>query len=732
MFRSRLRQLLPGCLLLAIVPAMAGLAHAADPPYVKLTFYSGNDGTGKELVKIGSDDTGPLFDAPAGLRSVRLTRVTRGEVFRLFVNPDRKKRIDPLHPANEPGADAWVSLTALRDVTDELVGSFETTYSDDAVRVEYNGPGPVDGRVTKIELGGKIADPNALQFVLAGDLHVDFQKVSGGPDICENCQANRSLVKALNGLSQFQDPAGKSLGTVDFALLAGDILDMPSFDQRDKFEQIYKSLSIPYHLTSGNHDVPRSHFYDDYLDASIKAQHGGLYFYSFNLNGVHFVQQHTNCPDQCVKGHNWDELQQSLDFLRSDLAHVGAGVPIVIFQHYGFDSDSVGWWPVKYQQQFFEILKGRNFVGLLSGHSHVLGSRAIPGYPLYYNFTAGTCDTRPGRGGSNQFWLFDRTQDQLRGRVVEWDYQTGALSWPTPGTEVTRPLSSRRFWSVSRTAGDETNDPPAFVEVQGTRYRVWSSSKDNKIFYSTLDKATGIWSTRHQVAPDSAHARSWEVPAVAFYENRLNVLWHKLNTDRMYISALDGTTWTPPVEVRGPHRPIYIGKDKSPAMVVSGNTLYVVYNGYGDARLWYTTAINAFQFADDQAITDSYTDNHPALTLFGGKPYVAWAKHLGDRAIYIQSFANNAWSQPTAILDSGATSDRAPGLAAFDGKLYLAWSDTKMIYYSWQENGVWQPKAQVPIPRVVSHRGTTLGVLGDHLYLGWNRDYQAYFASLSK
>lgn len=248
-----------------------------------LDFFSGRYGYGSVIGSI-PETPARVEVAPAGLRSVRLLRIKKGVVFELYVSPTLTKRVDPLLRDTLPGGGAWTRITTLRDVPDYVVGSLDVTYADRFVRVEYNGPDRVDGRVTRIRLYGQTSEPSAVRFAHLSDLHVNVP--ADTPSICSNCPGNRLLIAALNRLDTFLDPAGRRDVPVSFALITGDIANHPWPLQADTFAAMYSALNLPYHHVSGNHDVHASINYRDETAALNERRHGGLYLYTFNYGGV--------------------------------------------------------------------------------------------------------------------------------------------------------------------------------------------------------------------------------------------------------------------------------------------------------------------------------------------------------------------------------------------------------------------------------------------------------------
>jgi cytolysin (calcineurin-like family phosphatase) len=154
------------------------------------------------------------------------------------------------------------------------------------------------------------------------------------------------------------------------------------------------AVRFPVYIGLGNHDLeiePRDRrlprdLYRDRMWNYVDRRHNGKnapvsvddfdpdsHSYSWNWNGVHLVQLHRFAGDT---RHN---LPSSLPWLRRNLKrHASDGRPVVLFQHYGFESEiSVGsnrrsrskWTPSE-MNQFADSIRGYNVLGLFHGHEH--------------------------------------------------------------------------------------------------------------------------------------------------------------------------------------------------------------------------------------------------------------------------------------------------------------------------------------------------------------------------
>jgi cytolysin (calcineurin-like family phosphatase) len=170
-------------------------------------------------------------------------------------------------------------------------------------------------------------------------------------------------------------------------------------DQWRMFTQRYEhgdvdAVRYPVYVGLGNHDLentPRDRklprdLYRDRMWDYVAQRHSGpnapvpaddfdpeSNSYSWNWNGVHLVQLHR------FGGDTRHDLPSNLPWLKRNLEqHASDGRPVVLFQHYGFESsNSIGSnrrsrskWTRKHMSQFAEVINEYNVVGLFHGHDH--------------------------------------------------------------------------------------------------------------------------------------------------------------------------------------------------------------------------------------------------------------------------------------------------------------------------------------------------------------------------
>ncbi|NND45935.1 MAG: metallophosphoesterase [Xanthomonadales bacterium] len=154
------------------------------------------------------------------------------------------------------------------------------------------------------------------------------------------------------------------------------------------------AVRFPVYVGLGNHDLeiePRDRrlprdLYRDRMWNYVAQRHAGSdapvpvesfdpdsHSYSWNWGGVHLVQLHR------FAGDTRHDLPSSLPWLQRDLErHASDGRPVVLFQHYGFESgNSIGrndrsrskWTPTE-MDRFAEAIRDYNVIGLFHGHDH--------------------------------------------------------------------------------------------------------------------------------------------------------------------------------------------------------------------------------------------------------------------------------------------------------------------------------------------------------------------------
>lgn len=167
------------------------------------------------------------------------------------------------------------------------------------------------------------AASRTFTFVHASDSHI-------APENVERYRRFRQMTDSL-------DPA--------FALIGGDLV-RDAMSQTESKAQSYfdlftaesKAFRTPLWMVPGNHDhygIIRSRSHADsanpLYNRGMYRQYLGPDYYSFTYGGVHFIGLNTISPDDSAYYGDVDSVQMA--WLKRDLAHVPAAMPIVTFNH---------------------------------------------------------------------------------------------------------------------------------------------------------------------------------------------------------------------------------------------------------------------------------------------------------------------------------------------------------------------------------------------------------------
>ncbi|MDX8482599.1 metallophosphoesterase [Mesorhizobium sp. VK24D] len=268
-----------------------------------------------------------------------------------------------------------------------------------------------------------IADIHACRMVHGLSLHCE-QEGKTDAALLRNVAALNAIEDKqwpveINGVATGLRSAGKRIGTPLGLVTGGDITDdgggqitQPSEGtQLLQFSQRYQQgvgpdrVHIPVYVGLGNHDLdqngPKRHvdWYRREMRDYVEVNHRpGVFFkppvpatnydidtdcYSWDWGGLHLIQTHRFAGDT---GHG---ALSSLPWLKQDLAtYAGDGRPVILFQHYGWDSFSIErwdparhayddqgtgkphWWSEADRQALLGVLKGYNVIALFHGHQH--------------------------------------------------------------------------------------------------------------------------------------------------------------------------------------------------------------------------------------------------------------------------------------------------------------------------------------------------------------------------
>ncbi len=136
------------------------------------------------------------------------------------------------------------------------------------------------------------------------------------------------------------------------------------------------------------------------------------YHYSWDWDFLHLI--HLNVSPGLTY-HPYDP-RFSYTFLTNDLAlSVGdSDRPVIIFQHFGYDASSSGWWPAQDRTNFFEAIAPYNVIAVVHGHAHDNGFYTREGITICNTPHIHTNIEEPAQHG---FLVFHVTSNSLHAAV---------------------------------------------------------------------------------------------------------------------------------------------------------------------------------------------------------------------------------------------------------------------------------------------------------------------------
>ena len=238
-----------------------------------------------------------------------------------------------------------------------------------------------------------------ITFFIGSDLHYGYTQYTPACD-----EISRATLDRMNLLPGQSYPAAAGGGLVAAArgvLLVGDLTDLGSSSQWSAFTNDWglngeRRLSFPVYEGYGNHDA-----LDTLVPNGIKARNASRtgvsnisangYHYSWDWDFLHVVCLNVfpgNKPGQNTLG---SDPRNSLQFLVADLAQrVGnSGRPVVLCQHFGFDSYSLKWWTALQRKQFYAAIKNYNVIAIFAGHNHTVNFIKWNGFDTFNDGTVG-------------------------------------------------------------------------------------------------------------------------------------------------------------------------------------------------------------------------------------------------------------------------------------------------------------------------------------------------------
>lgn len=201
---------------------------------------------------------------------------------------------------------------------------------------------------------------------------------------------------------------GGTVGRPAGMIIAGDLTEQGEAPEWSAFERVYatraaRALSMPLAESIGNHDK------GDFVAEQVARRHGSV-VYSADWGPLHVVSLGEEPTDE------------SVPWLRRDLACVSPGSPVVVFFHKPVTGPySAGGWLSSnaHARQFLDALAGHDIAAIIHGHVHQTGPYEWNGIPVFVTGSA--------KAQARSFLVIHLTDDRLQ--VAAWNYETEAFWW---------------------------------------------------------------------------------------------------------------------------------------------------------------------------------------------------------------------------------------------------------------------------------------------------------------
>lgn len=214
-------------------------------------------------------------------------------------------------------------------------------------------------------------------------------------------------IEAMNKIAGTDYPLaiGGKVAAPAFVFGCGDITEWPTNAAKDAYNQaITKRLKIPAYDIVGNHDEGGKSP-SPTIKNWIIARHGALR-YAFDKGGVHFLAVYAEY-DESLDNPAQPISPQALEFIRTDLAKLAKGQPVIVALHLCLDS-------ITNRDELVKSFGDANILMVLGGHYH----KATVGEHRGFRFVQ-----LPSPQSTTQFTVIRITSDRLL--AIPFDHKAG-------------------------------------------------------------------------------------------------------------------------------------------------------------------------------------------------------------------------------------------------------------------------------------------------------------------
>lgn len=192
----------------------------------------------------------------------------------------------------------------------------------------------------------------SFTFAQISDTHIGFNKDP-------NMNPAATLQEAISDIRKISSKPSLLLHT-------GDVSQLSKPEQFDTAEQIIRGANLDTHYVPGEHDTLGDNgklFFERFSKGAPKG------YYSFDLNGVHFIAL-VNVVELKAGGLGYLGGEQ-IEWLEKDVRGLSSSTPIVVFAHMPLWTAYAEWgWGTDDAAQALSYLKRFGSVTVLNGHIH--------------------------------------------------------------------------------------------------------------------------------------------------------------------------------------------------------------------------------------------------------------------------------------------------------------------------------------------------------------------------
>jgi 3',5'-cyclic AMP phosphodiesterase CpdA len=194
-----------------------------------------------------------------------------------------------------------------------------------------------------------------IKFIHITDLHISHPDLDD-PNLHSDTEgAFREIIKVI--LLMEEKPK--------FVVLSGDLTNTGDKKSYQLLKELLKPLSVPVILAIGNHDK-RESFYETFKGKGSTYP----YFHDDIYSGLHVVTLDSSIPGR-IAGEICDK---QFDYLKKTLKKYEASPKLLVLHHPPkMDPDGLPWGSLSMEStlKLENVLRGKNIVGILTGHIHI-------------------------------------------------------------------------------------------------------------------------------------------------------------------------------------------------------------------------------------------------------------------------------------------------------------------------------------------------------------------------